>query len=122
MAKKKILVVDDEQGFLQLMRDYFKPLGYDVNIASNLEDAIVAFRQERPKVVLLDFNMPLITGEKFLPLLQSVEPMVRAIVVSGCLVEEVEEKFKGLGYFAFFRKGDLSLEKLRQSVDEALAY
>ena len=122
MTKKKILVVDDEDGFLQLMRDYFKPLGYDIRGASNLEDAIVTFRQERPKVVLLDFNMPLITGEKFLPLLQSVEPMVRAIVVTGCLAEEVEEKFKGLGYYAFFRKGDLSLEKLRQSVDEALAY
>src|SRR3990167_4305295 len=120
MAEKKILVVDDEVGFSQMIVDYFKPKGYAVSAASNLEDAINIFRREKPKVVLLDFNMPIISGEKFLPILQSVEPTVRAIVVTGFLEEEVEEKFKGLGYFAFFKKGDLKLEELKAKVDEAL--
>ncbi len=120
MAQKKILVVDDDTGFLQMIADYFKPKGYSVNTANNLEDAINIFRREKPKVVLLDFNMPIVSGEKFLPILQSVDPAVRAIVVTGYLEEEVEEKFKGLGYFAFFKKGDLSLEALQVKVDEAL--
>ncbi len=122
MAHKKILVVDDDAGFLQMITDYFKPKGYLVSTANNLEDAINIFRKEKPKVVLLDFNMPIVSGEKFLPILQSVDPAVRAIVVTGYLEEEVEEKFKGLGYFAFFKKGDLSLEALQAKVDEALKY
>ncbi len=121
MALKKILIVDDEPGFTQLVSDYFKNAGYDTSIAHNLEDAVILFKKVKPKVVILDFNMPIVTGEKFLPILQNVDPMVKAIVVTGCISEEVEERFKGLGYYAFFEKGGLSLEKVRQKVEEALA-
>ena len=122
MIKKSIMVVDDEQAYLQLMVDYFNSHGYEVHAANNLEDTLKIFRRERPKVVLLDFNMPFATGEKLLPMLQSVDPAVRVIVVSGFIEEEVEEKFKGLGYFAFFKKGDLSLEEVKEKVEEALEY
>ena len=74
-----------------------------------------------PRVVLLDCNMPIATGEKFLPILQSLNPDVRVIVVSGMLKDYIEEKFKGLGYFASFQKGGLSVEALRKKIDEALA-
>ena len=120
MAEKKLLIIDDEPSFVELIVEYFKGAGYDVRSALNLEDAIQAFRTQRPRVVLLDFNMPMVTGEKFLPILQNLNPSVRVIVVTGCIEEEVEEKFKGLGYYGFFEKGNLSLEKLKQKVDEAL--
>lgn len=120
MKDKKVLVIDDEAGFAGLVVEYFKVLGYDIRSALNLEDAINVFRSQRPNVVLLDFNMPMVTGEKFLPILQNMNPSVKVIVVTGCLQDEVEEKFKGLGYFGFFEKGDLSLEKVRAKVEEAL--
>ena len=122
MPDNKILVIDDEANFVELVTEYFRGAGYNVRAATNLEDAIQAFRQQKPKVVMLDFNMPMVTGEKFLPILQNLNPSVRIIVVSGCLEEDVEKKFKGLGYYAFFEKGDLSLEKVRAKVDEALTH
>ena len=117
---KKILVIDDEPNFAGLVVEYFKAAGYDARMALNLEDAVTVFRNQRPGVVLLDFNLPMVTGEKFLPILQSMNPKVHVIVVTGYAQEEVEEKFKGLGYFAFFEKGSLSLEKVRAKVEEAL--
>ena len=118
---KKILIIDDEPSFVGLLTEYFKIAGYDVRAAHNLEDALQVFRAQKPRVVLLDFSMPMVTGDKFLPILMSLNPSLRVIVVTGCLEEEVEAKFKGLGYFGFFQKGGLSLEKLKQKVDEALA-
>ncbi|HXV18614.1 MAG TPA: response regulator [Candidatus Omnitrophota bacterium] len=120
--QKKLMVVDDEPGFSQLITDYFKSLHYEVLAANDMEEALAIFKREKPKVILLDFQMPIVTGEKLLPLLQSIEPTVRVIVVSGFLEEEVEEKFKGLGYFAYFKKGDLSLDEIRSKVEEALSY
>jgi len=120
MKDKKLLVIDDEPNFAGLVVEYFKSLGYDARQALSLEDAITVFRSQKPSVVLLDFNMPMVTGEKFLPILQTMNPHVRVIVVTGCLQEEVEEKFRGLGYYGFFEKGDLSLEKVRTKVEEAL--
>ena len=70
MAKNKVLVIDDDIGFNQLLVDYFKPLHYDIEAVTNLEDALNLFRRNKHKVVLLDFNMPLVTGEQFLPLLK----------------------------------------------------
>jgi len=119
MAEKKVLIVDDEPNFGQLVLEYLQSAGYNASVACNLEDALNVFRKQKPKVVLLDFNMPMVTGEKFLPILQSLDPTVRVIVVTGCIQEEVEEKFKGLGYFGFFEKGNLSLEKVREKVEEA---
>lgn len=120
MAINKLLVVDDEPAFGQMIEQYFKPHGYEVFFTTQLEEAISLFRRHRPRVALLDFNMPLITGEKFMPVLQSMDPLVRVIVVTGHLGEDVEEKFKGLGYYAYFEKGNLSLEMLKAKVDEAL--
>ena len=122
MASKKILVIDDEAGFSQLIVEYFKAMGYDSFFAESAEEGMALFKRHKPRVVILDFNMPLVTGDRLLPILQGMDPMVKTIVISGCIEEEVEEKFRGLGYFCFFEKGTLSLEKLKLKVDEALAY
>ena len=120
MLPKKILIVEDDAGFKELVSDYFKSAGFSVSSADSLEEAVKLFRRHRPRVVLLDFQMPGATGDKFLPEFQSVDPRVKVIVISGHLYEEVEGKFKGLGYYAYFEKGTLSLEKLRQKVEEVL--
>lgn len=119
MPANKILIVDDEPSFTQLVIEYLRSTGYEAFSANNLEEAINLFKTHRPKAVILDFNMPVVTGEKLLPILQSLEPTVRVIVCTGCLEEEVEDRFKGLGYFAYFEKGTLSLDKLRRKIDEA---
>ena len=114
------MILDDDPVFAKTLADYFRINRYEVIEANNLEDAINRYRHKKPKVVLMDFNMPIVSGEKFLPILQSMEPLVKAIVVTGELSENVKESFRGLGYYAFFEKGGLSLEKLRAKVDEAL--
>ena len=121
MEAKKLLVIDDEANFTQMVSDYFKLAGFEVYAAQNLEGAIKLFKRHTPRVVLLDFQMPIATGEKFLPILQSLDPHVKTIVVTGHILEEVEAKFKGLGYYAFFEKGALSLERLKLKVEEALS-
>ena len=120
--KESLLIIDDEVEFAKMLASFFRGKGYSVHASTNLEDAINIFRKEKPKVVLLDFNMPLVNGDKFLPILQNILPTVRIIVVTGCQADEVEERFKGLGYFALFEKGGLSLETLKSKVDEAIRY
>ena len=122
MSKNKLMIIDDDLSFSQMVADYFKSQGYEVSTADTMDQAIQLYRRVRAKVVLLDFKMPLVTGERLLPLLQELNPEVRAIVVTGCIGEEVEEKFKGLGYFGYFEKGGLSLEVLKEKVEEALLY
>ncbi|MBI3316075.1 MAG: response regulator [Candidatus Omnitrophica bacterium] len=120
-GSRKIMVIDDDPSFLNMVRGFFQSKGYEVFSAEKLEDAGDLYRREKPRVILLDFKFPRTTGEKIMPVLQSADSRVQVIVISGCLREEVEEKFKGLGYFAFFEKGGLSLERVKEKVDEALS-
>jgi DNA-binding NtrC family response regulator len=119
MDAKKVLIVDDETGFTSMMLSFLKSQKYEASAANNLEEAINLFKRERPKVVLLDVNMPIVNGDKFMPVLRSLNPSVQIIVISGFSKEDVESRFKPSDYFAFFKKGEFVLEELKQSIEKA---
>lgn len=62
----KILVVDDEQGIVDLMVDNLSDDGYDVISATNGASALVLIYRERPDLVLLDLMIPVVNGYEVL--------------------------------------------------------
>lgn len=58
---KKILIADDEQGILQLLKDYFEMQDYQVIEAVNGVEALGKLSQG-PDIIILDVNMPLLDG------------------------------------------------------------
>ena len=58
---KQILIVDDEQDIVSLLRDYFEINGYDVITAENGTQAIEQAAKQ-PDLILLDINMPDLDG------------------------------------------------------------
>lgn len=62
MAKKKILVVDDEQDLLDLIEYNLRKEGFEVLKAENGETGIELAKQENPNLVLLDIMMPNMDG------------------------------------------------------------
>ncbi|UJS16597.1 MAG: response regulator [Candidatus Jettenia sp.] len=62
MPKEKILIVDDEQDLVKLIRYHLEKDGYKVLSASNGEDALFMARRERPELVVLDLMLPGIDG------------------------------------------------------------
>ena len=121
MLEKKLLIVDDEAGFVDMVLEYFRGEGYDARPALNFTDALQTFREQKPNVVIMDVNMPLLTTEKFLPVLKMLNPVVKVILISGSLEDEVQAKFKDTDYFAFFEKGNFSLAQIKRKVEEALS-
>jgi DNA-binding response OmpR family regulator len=61
-AKPIILVVDDDQPILLLMRSLLKEFGFEAVTAENGAQALEAARSRRPSLVLVDKNMPGMTG------------------------------------------------------------
>lgn len=57
----KILVVDDEEGIITLLKDYFEMNDYEVCTAQNGKDALKKI-SKNPDIILLDINMPEIDG------------------------------------------------------------
>src|SRR5438105_7809863 len=64
--RRRILVVDDEEGFRDGVADLLSMEGYAVSVARNAVEAVPMLPDFRPDVILLDLRMPLLDGEAFL--------------------------------------------------------
>lgn len=62
MAKKRILVVDDETRYLRLIRFNLEAEGYTVDCVTTGEEALTALAEQVPDLVLLDIMLPNLDG------------------------------------------------------------
>ncbi len=62
MAKEKILVVDDEEDILELLRFNLSREGYQISCAASGEDALSFVRSEIPDLIVLDLMLPGMDG------------------------------------------------------------
>jgi DNA-binding NtrC family response regulator len=121
-TNRRLLVIDDDHGFLDLIRSIFQHSDFDIRCVDKPAEAVNAMREQNFPVVLLDYQLPIVNGNQLIAVLQEINPRTRFIILTGVGGEEVEEKFKGLGYFAFFEKGSLQVEKLREKIQAAFSY
>ncbi len=65
-----ILIVDDEFGIVEAVRDLLSDEGYPTAIALNGREALERMAEERPALVLLDYMMPVMNGPALLEAMQ----------------------------------------------------
>ena len=83
MEKKRILLVDDEEGIQLLYREEFEEEGFEVATAYNGEEALEQFSQELPDLVILDINMPGMNGIEVLRRMKEINPNLPVILSSA---------------------------------------
>lgn len=59
---KKILVVEDEKKLVTILKAYLEQAGFAVVTAPDGQQALTLFRHEKPALVLLDLNLPVLDG------------------------------------------------------------
>jgi two-component system chemotaxis response regulator CheY len=84
---KTCLIVDDSRVVRGIARRFIEALGFKVEEAENGQLAAVACRQRMPDIVLLDWNMPVMTGIEFLRHLRA-QPGGDKPVVIMCTTEK----------------------------------
>jgi len=66
MGAKKVLIVDDEPALLDVLERYLKDEGFEVVRASDGPAAVVLFSTSHPDLVVLDLNLPGLSGTEVL--------------------------------------------------------
>ncbi len=59
---KRILVVEDQEDNRQILRDLFGSVGYEMFEAIDGEAGVAAAKKERPDLILMDIQLPLLDG------------------------------------------------------------
>lgn len=80
MAGEPILIVDDNLANLKLVSFVLKAKGYEVRTALNADDAVAALRSRLPKLILMDLQLPGMSGLELTRSLKS-QPATRDIPV-----------------------------------------
>lgn len=68
---KKILVVDDDQGILEMLELLLDDDGYEVILEPNSVNALKTIEKQHPDLILLDIWMPVISGDQILRTLKT---------------------------------------------------
>jgi two-component system, cell cycle response regulator DivK len=59
---KRILVVEDQPDNRQIIRDMLAPTDYEITVAENGEEALAAIAKQRPDLILMDIQLPIMDG------------------------------------------------------------
>jgi CheY-like chemotaxis protein len=100
----KILVVDDEFGIGELLRDVLSDEGHEVELAINGRQGLDRMAGTKPDLIFLDFMMPVLDGAGVLRAM-AVEPALSQIpvIVMSSLPEATIES-RAQGYTHYVRK------------------
>lgn len=83
MVKMKLMLVDDEERFLQTTAKMLTRLGYDAVTASSGMECLQKLEQDLIHVVILDVKMPGLDGLETLKRIKQQFPMVEVIMLTG---------------------------------------
>jgi len=120
MAKKKVLVVDDEPDLVKLLKKRLESGGYEVMVAADGKEALEAVQREIPDLILLDILLPQMSGYQVLHKLKELGGKIAEIPVIIITARgRMKDLFKDEEISGFIAK-PFEAEELLSKVNEAL--
>ena len=117
---EKVLLVDDETDFLEIMSDRMKTRGLEVSTSTSAKDALKLTQDENYDAVVLDLMMPEMDGIEALAALKEKHPELQIILLTGHgSVEKGVEAMK-LGAMDFLEK-PIDMTALTEKIKQAKA-
>ena len=93
---KRILVVEDQADNRQIIRDMLAPTDYEITEAENGELALAAIAKQRPDLILMDIQLPIMDGYTATRRIKD-DPALRAIPIIAVTSYVEEEKARAAG-------------------------
>jgi CheY-like chemotaxis protein len=116
----RVLVVDDEPEIRDMLSEFLALHKYRVTTAADGASAVRLLAQTAPAVILLDIDMPGLSGVDALPTLKALSPATAVIMVSGTADLEVAKRALAAGAFDYATK-PVDLSRLLETIETAVA-
>ncbi len=96
MFKKKVLIVDDDPDILDLLDIILEAEGFNVNKANDGEEALKQIQKQPPDLLIIDFKMPKLTGDKVCQKLREDILLRHMPIIMLTGKSEVKDKVHGI--------------------------
>lgn len=118
--KIRVLLVDDEEEFVQALSERLALRNYDTTTSFSGDDALEKIKQYNYDVVILDVAMPGIDGIDVLREIKKMKPLTEVIMLTGHSTVEAAIEGMRLGAFDFLMK-PCDTEELDTKIKKARA-
>ncbi|HSL16733.1 MAG TPA: response regulator [Methylomirabilota bacterium] len=115
----RLLLVDDEVGYLEVLAKRLTRRGFDVTTASSGSEAIRALRQWEFDLAVVDLKMEDMDGIEVLKVFKKMDPSLRVIMLTGHGSERAARDGISQGAFDYLIK-PVGLEVLLETISAAL--
>jgi DNA-binding NtrC family response regulator len=121
MKNIKVLLVDDEEEFVQSLAERIRMRELGSEIAINGNEALAKLGENLPDVMILDFYLPGIDGLTILEQVKKKYPEVQVVMLTAHGTPELEKKARDLGAFDYLQK-PVGIDKLTKTIEKAYQY
>lgn len=116
----KLMVVDDVSTIREFIQRYFERRGFTIFTAGSAEDALPIIREQAPHIIILDVNLPKMSGIDMLKVVRQFNERVKVILVTGSDIEyQKDPEFLKLNVFDVMRK-PVTIEALSLNIEKLL--
>ena len=118
---KKILLVDDEEGFLSVIKEALEIRGFDIVTAKSAIEAGLELSSKKPDLILMDIKMPGIDGlQACAAIKKNPDTAAIPLIIISAISDESEiKKAYKTGVVEYFVK-PVDIEKLVNRINEIL--
>ena len=114
--KKVVLFVDDEEIVLTLGSLMLQKLGCNVLTASKGQEAIEILKKNQVDFVVLDMQMPGMSGYEVYHQLKEIQPQVKILLASGYTGDQSEKRIESIGFNGYLQK-PFTLKQLYEKIE-----
>jgi len=118
----KIAIIEDDPVISQMYRMKFEADGFDVQLANNGVHGVALVEEYMPDIILMDLQMPEMTGDEALTLIRKSAwgKDIPVIILTNLGEEEAPKTIRGLGIHSYIVKAELTPRQVVQRVKDAL--
>ncbi|MDY0162770.1 response regulator [Desulfobotulus sp.] len=115
----RLLLVDDESGFVRVLGNRLEKRGYSVSRATSGTEAIRLLRREEADVAILDLKMEDMDGMEVLKIFRRMAPETAVIMLTGHGSEEARKEALEIGASDYLTK-PCELETMLKAIENAM--
>ena len=120
--RKRVLIADDSITTRSLERSILEAVGYEVDVATDGQDALAKLRAQRFDLLLSDVQMPRMDGIELVTRLRADEGLraLKVVLVSSLASDDDRKRGLTAGADAYIGKGEFRQELLLQTLERLL--
>jgi CheY-like chemotaxis protein len=118
MNEKKLLVVDDDEAYLNALKKILTKMGYTAEVAAGSLEALKILQKEKFPLIITDLDMPGLDGVELCKQIREIDPKAIVYALSGYITDYDTENLEECGFDGYLSK-PAKIEVLQQAIEGA---